>query len=161
MVAAKRFTRAVAARRNVVKGAAGMRAKSCTQCGRRTPDGASRCALHKHGGLRPRACLVCGRPSAANYCLLHEPTIDEAERNARNPYRRAYRDPQYAKNRQHRFERAHGRCEMCGVVLLPAEWECDHAVPLKQGGTNDVSNLRVLCKPCHRTKTRRDRKPKD
>lgn len=92
---------------------------------------------------------------------MHEPTIDEAERNARNPYRRHYKDPQYAKNRQHRFERAHGRCELCGTVLLPAEWECDHVVPLRAGGTNDINNLRVLCKPCHRAKTRRERKAKD
>jgi 5-methylcytosine-specific restriction protein A len=124
----------------------------------RTPDGASRCVLHKTGGLRPRPCLVCGKPVQGNYCSLHEPVIDEAMRNARNPYRKAYKDPQYARNRRHRFERAHGKCEMCGTVLQPAEWECDHAVPLRDGGTNDISNLLVLCKPCHRKKTAAERR---
>lgn len=119
--------------------------------------GGSRCARHKTGSGRLRACLVCGRPSQSNYCQMHEPKVDEVERNARNPYRRNYKDPQYAKNRQHRFERAHGKCEGCGITLQPAEWECDHLVALRDGGTNDITNLRVLCKPCHQRKTRSER----
>lgn len=102
--------------------------------------------------------MVCGRPSQGNYCPQHSPEMDEAERNARNPYRRHYKDPQYAKNRQHRFERARGRCEMCGVALQPAEWDCDHLVPISKGGTNDITNLRVVCRPCHRRKTATDRR---
>ena len=134
-----------------------MRAKSCVVCGRRTNDGKSRCALHPTGSSRPSPCVVCSRPTQGMYCPQHKPELDEAERNARNPYRRAYKDKQYAANRQHRFERARGRCEGCGIVLMPGEWECDHFIPLKQGGTNDITNLRVLCKPCHRRKTRLDR----
>lgn len=133
------------------------RPKSCVVCARRTPDGAARCELHKVGGLRPRPCLVCGRASQGNYCPQHRPEVDEAERNARNPYRRAYKDAQYAKNRQHRFERARGRCEACGIHLEVGKWECDHLVPIKDGGTNDITNLRVLCRPCHAIKTRQDR----
>lgn len=133
------------------------RAKSCTQCGRRTPDGSARCELHKTASRRPRPCLVCGIASAGNYCPTHLPTVDEAERNARNPYRRAYKSAEYARNRQIRFERSRGRCNHCNIALDPAEWECDHIVPLKDGGTNELNNLVVLCKPCHRDKTRRDR----
>ena len=133
------------------------RPKSCTQCGRITLDGGSRCELHKTAGRRARPCLVCGAPSAGNYCPTHDPRIDEAERNARNPYRRKYKSAEYTRNRQIRFERARGRCEMCGTQLQPAEWECDHVVALKDGGTNELENLRVLCRPCHRAKTRRDR----
>lgn len=132
------------------------RPRPCIVCGVRVVGG-SRCARHKTGSGRLRPCLVCGRPSQGNYCVLHEPTIDENERNARNPYRRKYRDPEYAKNRQHRFERAHGKCEACGLPLMPAEWECDHLIPLRDGGTNAVENLRVLCKPCHQRKTRLER----
>ena len=134
------------------------RAKSCTICGIRTPDGASRCAKHRIGSSRLRACLVCGRPSQGNYCQLHTPELDEAVRNARNPYRRHYKDAQYAKNRKHRFERAHGRCESCTKVLQPGEWQCDHLVPVSKGGTNDTTNLRVLCVPCHKAKTAEDRR---
>lgn len=32
----------------------------------------------------------------------------------------------------------------------------DHIKPLAHGGTDDDSNVQVLCEPCHRTKTARD-----
>lgn len=32
-------------------------------------------------------------------------------------------------------------------------WEADHIVPLVNGGTNDLSNYRTLCIPCHRRVT--------
>lgn len=89
---------------------------------------------------------------------MHSPELDEAERNARNPYRQHYKDAQYARNRQHRFERAHGKCEMCGTYLMPGLWQCDHIVPVSRGGSNDITNLQVLCRPCHLAKTRQDRK---
>lgn len=135
-----------------------IRAKSCVVCGRRTPDGAARCPLHKVGSGRPRPCLVCGRPSQGNFCQMHEPTVDEQIRNDRNPYRRAYKDPQYARNRQHAFERAHGRCQRCNIVLQPGMWQCDHIVSLSRGGTNDVTNLAILCVSCHKSKTSQDRR---
>lgn len=135
-----------------------VRARSCIACGRRTTDGASRCDLHKHGGVRQRPCMVCGRPSASNYCPDHEPEIDEAIRNARNPYRKNYSEWEYRRNRQHRFERARGRCENCGIHLANGEWESDHVIPIRDGGTNAIDNLRILCKPCHRAKTAADRK---
>lgn len=84
--------------------------------------------------------------------------MDEEVRNARNPYRREYKDPQYARNRRHRFERVHGRCELCSIVLQPGDWQCDHLVPLSKGGTSDISNLRILCIPCHKAKTAEDRR---
>lgn len=129
------------------------RPRPCVVCGRRVDSGESRCEQHKVGGARPRPCMVCGVASQGNYCLLHEPQVDEAERNARNPYRKAYSDPEYARNRRIRFERAGGRCEMCGIGLQPAEWDCDHLVDVKNGGTNSLDNLRVLCRPCHKRKT--------
>lgn len=134
------------------------RPRPCLVCGRRVESGDARCPDHMVGSSRLRSCLVCGARSQGNYCPPHEPYIDEAERNARNPYRKAYRDPAYARNRQHRFERARGRCESCGIALEPGAWECDHLVALRDGGTNEVDNLRILCRPCHKAKTGRARR---
>lgn len=129
------------------------RPRPCIVCGIRVEGGQTRCPAHLVGSGRMRSCLVCGTRSQGNYCPLHEPVVDEAERNARNPYRKAYKDKAYAVNRQHRFERAKGRCEACKVHVGVAEWQCDHVVDIKDGGTNDITNLRILCIPCHKTKT--------
>lgn len=134
------------------------RPRPCLVCGVRVEGGKSRCARHLVGSGRPRPCLVCGRPSQGNFCAAHLPEIDEAERNARNPYRQAYKSQEYAHARQHRFERAHGRCESCGIHLLPGDWECHHVIAIKNGGTNDITNLRILCRPCHKIITAQERR---
>lgn len=84
--------------------------------------------------------------------------MDEELRNARNPYRKHYQSSEYQRNRRIRFKNARGRCEACNVELQHGEWECDHVLPLRQGGDNSLNNLRVLCKPCHRAKTNYDRR---
>ena len=46
-----------------------------------------------------------------------------------------------------------GRCRgpsCVGASPLPLDTaHIDHIVPLARGGTNDLSNLRVLCRRCH------------
>ena len=44
--------------------------------------------------------------------------------------------------------RALWRCELCDA-LLQATFECDHVVQHAQGGSDDPSNLRALCRACH------------
>lgn len=44
------------------------------------------------------------------------------------------------------------RCALCHH-LLPAAWHVDHVVPLHRGGSNNISNLAVLCPTCHCTKS--------
>lgn len=44
-------------------------------------------------------------------------------------------------------------CRLCGA---PAT-EVDHIVPLRAGGTNELSNLQPLCKSCHSRKTGREK----
>lgn len=40
-------------------------------------------------------------------------------------------------------------------------WEMDHRIPVAQGGGScDTTNLTTLCVPCHRLKTRRERRRK-
>lgn len=42
-------------------------------------------------------------------------------------------------------------CQCCGRV--GGRLELDHIVNVAQGGTNDKSNLQILCQSCHKTKT--------
>ena len=53
--------------------------------------------------------------------------------------------------------RDRGYCQHCGcqvesVDLVDGAFELDHMVPLKQGGTNDPTNLVLSCKHCNASK---------
>lgn len=45
------------------------------------------------------------------------------------------------------------RCNISSCrKLLPPSFDVDHIIPLHKGGTNDVTNLQILCCRCHRMK---------
>ena len=44
------------------------------------------------------------------------------------------------------FERDKRRCRECGAA---GRLEAHHMLSLAEGGTNDLSNLRTLCRNCH------------
>ena len=48
-------------------------------------------------------------------------------------------------------------CQLCGATKLDRMLEVDHIVPRSKGGTNDPSNLQVLCSRCNRAKSNRDK----
>lgn len=53
--------------------------------------------------------------------------------------------------------RAHGLCEPCGREgNVHIGHECDHVIPLSQGGTDDDSNLQWICRTAHAAKTARE-----
>nr|DAF35842.1 MAG TPA: HNH endonuclease [Caudoviricetes sp.] len=45
------------------------------------------------------------------------------------------------------------QCRQCGCVVLPKDAECDHIVPLADGGRDEMENLQTLCKTCHAEKS--------
>jgi len=49
------------------------------------------------------------------------------------------------------FDRDEWRCTSCGKA---GRLECDHITPLAEGGTDDLANLRTLCRDCHIAITR-------
>lgn len=51
-----------------------------------------------------------------------------------------------------------GKCACCRT-LLGQKFERDHITSLAQGGTNDPSNIQLLCLPCNRSKS--DKHPID
>lgn len=48
------------------------------------------------------------------------------------------------------------RCQLCGAASADDVLEVDHIVPRSKGGSNDPSNLQVLCRTCNRGKSNRD-----
>jgi 5-methylcytosine-specific restriction enzyme A len=50
------------------------------------------------------------------------------------------------------LQRDRQQCRQCGTS---SPLEIDHIIPLAVGGTNDLSNLQVLCRPCNRQKKHR------
>ncbi len=102
-------------------------------CGRRALPGSSRCARHPM------------------------PAQTQAERLVAQPWRRAYQDAAYRRNRARAWERSGHRCEVCGFELSEHTFISDHVIALTDGGSNDEQNLQILCAPCSKTKTRRDR----
>lgn len=50
------------------------------------------------------------------------------------------------------------RCRMCDGVLTATTTEWDHVHQHATGGADDAENLRPLCEPCHKIKTRNDAK---
>lgn len=47
-------------------------------------------------------------------------------------------------------------CDKC-LIVLPPHFEVDHIVSLADGGSNEPSNLRALCRECHGWKSVSDR----
>lgn len=54
------------------------------------------------------------------------------------------------------FERDNYECQLCSpkknLINLPKERIIDHKIPLSKGGTNDESNLWLVCRECDRIK---------
>jgi 5-methylcytosine-specific restriction protein A len=49
-----------------------------------------------------------------------------------------------------------GKCAICDEKLQ-RKYELDHIKPLASGGTNDIDNIQLLCKSCHKEKSQREK----
>lgn len=65
-------------------------------------------------------------------------------------------DPVPGSVRYEVLRRAGGRCELCGVSHEEVQLDVDHIVPRSMGGSNDDSNLQVLCRTCNAQKNNND-----
>lgn len=52
-------------------------------------------------------------------------------------------------------ERDNYTCRICSIAVNRGE--IDHILSLEDNGTNDDNNLQLLCVPCHKEKTAKDR----
>jgi 5-methylcytosine-specific restriction enzyme A len=57
--------------------------------------------------------------------------------------------------RQYILERNNFQCQSCNASGQNLALQIDHIIPLAKGGTNDLSNLQVLCQPCNSQKSDR------
>ena len=79
-----------------------------------------------------------------NYFLLDEYP------NIRFPlYRRMKRDL-WKKVRLLVFSRDNGHCRYCNTETFLNKCHIHHVLELSEGGTNFLSNLKTLCKLCHK-----------
>ena len=50
------------------------------------------------------------------------------------------------------LERDRDRCQSCGKKDAKTKLNIDHINPLATGGSNDISNLQILCSQCNQKK---------
>lgn len=50
-----------------------------------------------------------------------------------------------------------GKCNHCGDKIHKGYCDDDHEIPLACGGSNELKNRQLLCPPCHKVKTRKDK----
>ena len=55
------------------------------------------------------------------------------------------------------FNTSSKKCRICEESIKSKHYEIDHIKALKNGGTNDINNLQLLCKSCHKEKTLREK----
>lgn len=67
----------------------------------------------------------------------------------RNPSKKKHRKSYSQDTRQLIYERANGRCELCGRRILLEDMTLDHVKPLSMGGADNVENLSCTCEPCN------------
>jgi len=96
----------------------------------------------------------------SGYCDTHR-TFAKSGKFA-DPWRGSRQSRGYGagweKLRQLTFARDNGLCQECqrmGIIHAPAGPDriCDHIVPKFEGGTDALSNLQTLCRPCSDRKT--------
>lgn len=103
---------------------------------------------------KPFPCVVCGNPILAG---LNKKTCS---RSCSNKNRTGIHYRQGAPRDQAKEVKALKRqlislrgnkCEKCGFDKVPEILELHHIVRRCDGGSNDLTNLKILCPNCHRT----------
>lgn len=92
----------------------------------------------------------CPRLTNGRYCEEHERLMNTRYNKFERPYKSGERYGSEWRKIRTRYIKAHAFCEDClsRGRYVPAT-EVHHKLPLKDGGTNDESNLMSLCKSCH------------
>lgn len=105
-------------------------------------------------------CLDCREwAEIKGRCTAHHKTYESGRsRQSHSKRRAAIAAGNNAAARMRKAVRAAmcGTCVMCLRSFLPSQVDIDHVKPLALGGQDIDSNVQVLCKACHKTKTAMD-----
>lgn len=61
--------------------------------------------------------------------------------------------PHWRNIRRQTIIRDGNQCANCGADGRIVQLECDHIIPVTEGGPDNLDNAQLLCKPCHQPKT--------
>lgn len=111
----------------------------------------------------PRPCKKAGCPAtttcAHGYCIAHKSLAAgwaDYQKKKGSARKRGY-GSFWEKLRKLVIRRDKGLCQEClRNGRTAAGKDVDHIVPKSQGGTNKLTNLELLCRPCHKVKTQRE-----
>lgn len=106
---------------------------------------------------RVAGCVKKASQKTNGYCEEHKNEGWRKFQQSKQGEKRPYQSSVWKKKRQIIINRCMGLCEECernGAVSFGVE--VDHIVPVSQGGSDEISNLQLLCIPCHRRKTARE-----
>jgi 5-methylcytosine-specific restriction endonuclease McrA len=95
-----------------------------------------------------KECPLCSTPLEYHqhtWCRRCAAIIDEHQRKRKLGRSRYEASPAYAPNITLITE-----CEVCARPVGPGTWQRHHIIAREDGGTNDLSNIAVLCGGCHR-----------
>ncbi len=92
---------------------------------------------------RKRGISVRGRSSIENLKAQKEFRVRDKESFHPMERKRTYLPVEL---KREVWRRANGECQNCGSQYA---LQIDHIVPIAKGGTNEASNLRLLCRPCN------------
>ncbi|PHM52827.1 HNH endonuclease [Xenorhabdus sp. KK7.4] len=113
----------------------------------------------------PRACRKSGCPKTTTdrrgYCTDHIHTGWQYHQQGRSRHERGY-GSQWDKLKTRVKQRDNFLCQHClrqGLVVTGIT--VDHIQPKAHGGTDALSNLKLLCEACHRQKTATERLRRD
>ena len=91
------------------------------------------------------------RPMSKGGFLETEAPAKPTEETINRPTRRPVFSTSFRLNL---FLKRRGICTSCSQKNDAGKaWDIDHILPLALGGTNELENLQILCKPCHHSKT--------
>ena len=94
-----------------------------------------------------RPCIQCGKvTTAGSYCKEHALARGRARAKQRGTNTERGYTAEYRKNRKEMLD-YWPSCVVCGHTGTEDNpLTADHIIPLSKGGTNDISNLRSLCR---------------